>query len=112
MHAHFRLVGRRQTARTAIRALPERRNNRNRSAFAIEDRTLAEALFDGSAEAACTNGLSNAVIHGLPPCIRVSLSSTVFGVIFCIAASKRSPIFFGSWFGTRRMLTLAIATAG
>ncbi len=29
--------------------------------------------------AACTNGLSNDVIHGLPPCMRVNLSSTVFG---------------------------------
>ena len=29
--------------------------------------------------AACTNGLSNDVIHGLPPCMRVTLSSTVFG---------------------------------
>src|SRR5688572_18858919 len=62
--------------------------------------------------AACTNGLSNAVIHGLPPCMRVVLSSTVFGVTFCKYSSNRSPIFLGSWFGTSRMLTLAIATAG
>ena len=32
--------------------------------------------------AACTNGLSNSVIHGLPPCIRVTFSSTVFGATF------------------------------
>ena len=44
--------------------------------------------------------------------MRVIFSSTVFGVTFFTYASNRSPIFFGSWFGTSRMLTLAIATAG
>ena len=39
--------------------------------------------------AAWTNGLSNSVIHGLPPCIRVTFSSTVFGAIFFTYASKR-----------------------
>jgi hypothetical protein len=32
--------------------------------------------------AACTYLLSNSVIHGLPPCIRVTFTSTVFGAIF------------------------------
>ena len=62
--------------------------------------------------AACTNGLSKAVIHGLPPCIRVIFNSTVFGATFFTYSSNRSPIFCGSWFGTSRMLTLAMAMAG
>ena len=32
--------------------------------------------------AACTNWLSNSVIHGLPPCMRVTFTSTVFGATF------------------------------
>ena len=62
--------------------------------------------------AAWTNGLSYDVIHGLPPCIRVTLSSTVFGVTFFTYSSKRRAIVSGDWFGTRRMLTFAIAIAG
>src|SRR5262249_39658334 len=33
--------------------------------------------------AAWTNGLSNDVIHGLPPCIRVTFTTTVFGAMSC-----------------------------
>src|SRR5262245_19688775 len=57
-------------------------------------------------------GLSYDAIHGLPPCMRVNVSSTVFGVILRTYASNRFAILSGSWFGTRRMLILAIATAG
>ena len=62
--------------------------------------------------AARTNGLSKSVIHGLPVCMRVTATSTVFGATFRAWASNSSPIFPGSWSGTSRMLTLAIAVAG
>src|SRR5207248_1864797 len=62
--------------------------------------------------AACTNGLSNDVIHGLPPCMRVKVSSTAFGVIFRTQVSNKPAILSGSWFGTSRMLIFAMATAG
>ena len=38
--------------------------------------------FSMARPAACTYGLSNSVIHGLPPCMRVTFSSTVFGATF------------------------------
>ncbi len=46
--------------------------------------------------AACMNGLSYDAIHGLPPCMRVNVSSTVFGAIFRTYASKSSAILSGS----------------
>ena len=44
--------------------------------------------------------------------MRVTFTSTVFGAIFFTWSSKSCAILSGSWFGTRRMLTFAIATAG
>jgi hypothetical protein len=44
--------------------------------------------------------------------MRVILSSIVFGVTSRRCASNSSAILSGVWFGTRRMLTFAIATAG
>ena len=52
--------------------------------------------FSMARPAACTKGLSNEVIHGLPPCIRVIFSSTVFGAILRTKASKSSAILSGS----------------
>src|SRR3989338_2101730 len=58
------------------------------------------------------NGWSREVIHGLPPCMRVTFNSTVFGVIFCTYASNSSAILFGSWLGTSLMVSLSMAVAG
>ena len=52
------------------------------------------------------------MIHGFPPCMRVTVSSTDLGAVFSTYASKSAAILSGSWFGTRRMLTFAIAFAG
>src|SRR5258708_34093949 len=44
--------------------------------------------------------------------MRVIFASTLFGATSFTYASNKFAILSGSWFGTSRMLTFAIATAG
>ena len=81
MHARSRPADRRQAARTAAKLFLERRHDRDRTALAVEHRGLAESLLDRAA-GGLTYVLSNSVIQGLPPCMRVTFNSTVFGAIF------------------------------
>ena len=84
--ARFRRAGRRRTAPTAGRGCSWNVDTTGIDPPSrVKTGVLAEP-FSMARPAAWTNGLSNSVIHGLPPCMRVTLTSTVFGVIF-----RRSP---------------------
>ncbi len=84
----------------------------NGSALPREDRRRFRRPSRRAVRAASKNLPSNSAFQGRPPWSSSTLTVTSGGAIRAMCLFRSSPTLAGSWFGTRRKLTLAMARAG